>query len=221
MTHAPTRPTSTRAPHRRPLARLGTASLRLIIRCLLRLLYRLRADGLRHIPQDGAGLLVANHVTFIDSLLIAALSPRSVRFVMHVKYHRMFGLRWLFRMVGAIPIAGHKEDPAVLAAAMESIDEALLADELVVIFPEGSLTRDGEMVPFRPGVERILKRRPVPVVPMALRGLWGSRFSRARARARRGLRPSFELVIGGRLAPAVADCPTLFECVAELRGEMR
>ena len=206
--------------HRRPLARLGTAAVRFVIRCILRLLYRLRADGLSRIPQQGAALLVANHVTFIDSLLIAALSPRPVRFVMHVKYHRIFGLGWFFRMVGAIPIAGHKEDATVLAAAMESIDAALAADELVVIFPEGCLTRDGEMVPFRPGVERILKRRPVPVVPMALRGLCGSRFSRARA-GRRGLRPPFELVIGDRLAPAIADCPTLFECVADLRGEMR
>lgn len=211
----------TAAPHRRTLARFATAAVRFIARCILRLLYRLRADGLAHIPLDGAGLLVANHVTFIDSLLIAALSPRPVRFVMYFKYHRIFGLRWFFRMVGAIPIAGYKENPAVLAAAMESIDEALAADELVVIFPEGALTRDGEMIAFRPGVERILKRRPVPVVPMALRGLWGSRFSRARANSRRGLRPPFELIIGDRLAPAIADCPTLFECVADLRGEMR
>lgn len=211
-----------RPSHRRPMARFGTALVRGLFRSLLRLFYRLRADGLRHIPRDGAALLVANHVTFIDSLLIAALSPRHTRFVMHVKYYRMWGLNWFFRMVGAIPIAGAREDAALLARAMNEIDDALAHGELVVIFPEGALTRDGEMIPFRPGVERILHRRPVPVVPMALRGMWGSRFSRAPAQdRRRQVRPRFELAVGPRLAPAVADCPTLFDCVADLRGEMR
>jgi 1-acyl-sn-glycerol-3-phosphate acyltransferase len=208
--------------HRHPIARLGTAMTRFVFRVLLHLLYRLRADGLRHIPRDGAALLVANHVTFIDSLLIAALSPRATRFVMHKKYYEIWGLGWFFRMVGAIPIAGYREDPAMLDRAMDLIDDALAHDELVVIFPEGALTRDGEMIPFRPGVERILDRRPVPVVPMALRGLWGSRFSRAPKQAKgSGPRRVFELAVGPKLAPAIADCPTLFDCVADLRGEMR
>lgn len=205
--------------HQRPAARLGTAIIRLILRLLGRLLYRADASGTEHIPTAGAALLVANHVTFIDSLIVSVMSPRPVRFVMHYKYFNR--CRWFFRMVGAIPIAGRKEDPALLTAAMDAVDAALANDELVMIFPEGSLTRDGDMLPFRPGVEHILQRRPVPVVPMALRGLWGSRFSRAGERGRLLGRRAFELVVDRPLAPAVADCPTLYDCVAELRGEMK
>lgn len=205
--------------HQRPMARLGTTLTRLILRLLGRLLYRVRAAGVTHIPTAGAAVLVANHVTFIDSLIVSVLSPRPVRFVMYYKYFDR--CRWFFRMVGAIPIAGQREDPAMLQRAMDAVDGALANGELVMIFPEGTLTRDGEMLPFRPGIERILDRRPVPVVPMALRGLWGSRFSRARQRERRFGRRAFELIVDRPLAPAIADCPTLFECVADLRGEMR
>lgn len=204
--------------HQRPIARIGTAIIRLILRLLGRLLYRVRANGLDHIPARGAAVLVANHVTFIDSLIVSVLSARPVRFVMYYKYFNR--CRWFFRMVGAIPIAGRKEDPAMLQAAMDAVDAALANGELVMIFPEGSLTRDGEMLPFRPGIERIISRRPVPVVPMALRGLWGSRFSRARQRRSLGRR-AFELVIDRPIPPAIADCPTLYECVANLRGEVK
>src|SRR5690606_11938684 len=84
----------------------------------------------------------------------------------------------VFRAARAIPIAGAKEDPAIMERAFEQIDAALAAGELVGIFPEGALTRDGDIATFRAGVERILAARPVPVVPMALCGMWQSMWSR-------------------------------------------
>ncbi len=140
------------------------------------------------------------YVSFMDPLLLMANLRRPVRFVMD---HRIFNipvLRFVFRTAKAIPIAGYKEDPQVLQRAYDAIDEALLVGEVVCIFPEGSLTRDGEISPFRPGVEKILARRPVPVVPMALRGLWGSVWSRRdsmlhRARLPRRFRARVELVV--------------------------
>lgn len=210
------------APHHRFHARFTIALIKVVLGLLMRAFYRLRRQGLEHIPREGAALIVANHVTFIDWLFLAVLSPRPVRFVMHAKYHRLPGLGWFFRWAGAIPIAGRYEEPAVLQAAMDAIDAALAAGEAVVIFPEGTLTRDGDMRAFRPGVSWILERRPVPVVPVALRGLWGSRFSRAPHRGQRPwLRPELAVVGGEALAPAEADLGTLFERVATLRAGHR
>ena len=199
--------------------------MRFITWTLVNTLYRVRVEGMRHIPEDGPALLVCNHVSFMDPLLLMAHVRRPIRFVM---YYRIFDiplLRFVFRTAKAIPIAGQKEDPAVLAAAYEAIDAALADGELVCIFPEGGLTRDGAIAPFRPGVERILERRPVPVVPMALRGLWGSVWSRrdsmlGRARLPRRFRARVELVVDAMRPPQDAHAATLEQRVRELRGEM-
>ncbi|OZB62377.1 MAG: glycerol acyltransferase, partial [Lysobacterales bacterium 13-68-4] len=174
--------------------------MRFVTWVLVNTLYRVRVDGMQQVPEEGPALLVCNHVSFMDPLLLMANVRRPVRFVM---YYRIFNtplLRWLFRTAKAIPIAGQKEDPAVLEAAYEAIDAALADGELVCIFPEGGLTRDGAIAPFRPGVEKILARHPVPVVPMALRGLWGSVWSRrdsmlGRSRLPRRFRARVELEV--------------------------
>jgi 1-acyl-sn-glycerol-3-phosphate acyltransferase len=199
--------------------------MRFITWVLVNTLYRVRVDGAQNIPEEGAVLLVCNHVSFMDPLLLMANLRRPVRFVMD---HRIFNiplLRFVFRTAKAIPIAGYKEDPQVLQRAYDAIDEALLAGEVVCIFPEGSLTRDGEIALFRPGVEKILTRRPVPVVPMALRGLWGSVWSRRdsmlhRARLPRRFRARVELVIDAPVAPDLTDAAALEVRVRELRGEL-
>ena len=199
--------------------------MRFITWVLVNTLYRVRVDGAQNIPEEGAVLLVCNHVSFMDPLLLMANLRRPVRFVMD---HRIFNiplLRFVFRTAKAIPIAGHKEDPQVLQRAYDAIDEALLAGEVVCIFPEGSLTRDGEIAHFRPGVEKILARRPVPVVSMALRGLWGSVWSRRdsmlhRARLPRRFRARVELVIDAPVAPDQTDAAALEVRVRELRGEL-
>ncbi|MBB6188468.1 MFS transporter [Rhodanobacter sp. MP7CTX1] len=199
--------------------------MRFITWVLVNTLYRVRVDGAQNIPEEGAVLLVCNHVSFMDPLLLMANLRRPVRFVMD---HRIFNiplLRFVFRTAKAIPIAGHKEDPQVLQQAYDAIDEALLTGEVVCIFPEGSLTRDGEIALFRPGVEKILARRSVPVLPMALRGLWGSVWSRRdsmlhRARLPRRFRARVELVIDAPVTPGQTDAAALEVRVRELRGEL-
>jgi 1-acyl-sn-glycerol-3-phosphate acyltransferase len=199
--------------------------MRFITWALVNTLYRVRADGVQQIPEDGPALLVCNHVSFMDPLLLMANLRRPTRFVMYYKIFNIPLLSFVFRTAKAIPIAGYKEDPAVLQQAYDAIDEALAAGEVVCIFPEGGLTGDGEIAPFRPGVEKILARRPVPVVPMALRGLWGSVWSRRdsmlhRARLPRRFRARVELVVDAPLAPEQVTAATLEMRVRELRGEL-
>lgn len=194
-------------------------------------LYRLRLRGIRrHVPGEGAALLVCNHVSYMDALLLSAAIPRPARFVMHRRVAHWPLLRWLFRAARAIPIAGAKEDPQLLQLAFERIDAALAAGELVCLFPEGTLTRDGQIAPFRGGVERILARRPVPVVPLALKGMWTSMWSRWNARAGAGLlarmhlprrlRARVEIVAGEAVDGATATAAALEARVRALRGAM-
>ena len=199
--------------------------MRFITWVLVNTLYRVRVDGAQNIPEEGPVLLVCNHVSFMDALLLMANLRRPARFVMYYKIFNTPLLSFVFRTAKAIPIAGYKENPQLLQQAYDAIDEALQAGEVVCIFPEGSLTRDGEIAPFRPGVEKVLARRPVPVVPMALRGLWGSVWSRRdsmlhRARLPRRFRARVELVIDAPVAPAEASVTALEARVRELRGEM-
>lgn len=197
--------------------------LRFIGWLLVNTLYRIRCRHIERIPEQGPVLLVCNHVAFTDPLIVLACVRRPVRFVMYFRIYQLPVLRRLFRMSGAIPIAGRHEDAGLLEAAYARIDAALAAGEVVCIFPEGALTGDGAVAPFRPGVERILQRRPVPVVPMALRGLWGSVFSRRdhalrRARLPRRLRARVELAVGEPLEPGAAPLDVLERIVRRLRG---
>lgn len=152
--------------------------LRFFCVILTRLIYRVRVVGDEHIPHDGPAVLVCNHVTFVDWLILAAAIKRPIRFVMHSSFLSLPLIGFLFRDAKVIPIAGKKEDPAMMEKAFEKISEELREGELVCIFPEGQLTYDGELSPFKPGIERIVQETPVPVIPMVLKGLWGSFFSR-------------------------------------------
>ena len=196
--------------------------LRFIAWLLVKAVYRLRTQGIEHIPQQGAAVLVANHVSFVDAVVIMGASPRPIRFVMD---HRIFKtplLGFIFRHCGAIPIASAKEDPALLEAAFAEVARALAAGDLVGIFPEGQITKDGELQAFRPGISRILAANPVPVVPMALSGLWGSFFSRIDGAAmktpfRRGMFSDIALRVGAPVAAEQATPEHLRALVARLR----
>ena len=196
---------------------------RFLVWLLIHTVYRLKSEGLEHIPDAGPAVLVCNHVSYVDALIIAAACHRPIRFVMD---HRIFHiplLSFIFRQTRAIPIAPEKEDPAMKEAAFVEVARALAAGELVALFPEGAITADGELGPFRPGVARILAETPVPVVPLALRGLWGSLFSRRSAAQgrwpwRRHLFPRIALAAGPALAPAEATPEQLRERVLTLRG---
>jgi 1-acyl-sn-glycerol-3-phosphate acyltransferase len=199
--------------------------MRFITWVLVNTLYRVRVDGLENIPEEGPALLVCNHVSFMDPLLLMANLRRPARFVMYYKIFNIPVLKFVFRTAKAIPIAGQKEDPEVLNRAYEEVDAALADGDLVCIFPEGGLTKDGDIAPFRPGVSRILERRPVPVVPLALRGLWGSVWSRRdsmmhRARLPRRFRARVELVGSVPIAPQDVRMDALEARVRELRGDM-
>ncbi len=198
--------------------------LRFVDWILINLLYRIRKQGLENIPDKGAALLVCNHVSFMDPLIILGSIRRPVRFVMYYKIYNLPLMRPLFRAAKAIPIAGKKEDPALMERAFAEVDKELAAGNLVCIFPEGGITRDGTIQPFRPGVEKILAARPVPVVPMALRGLWGSIFSRrdsllGRSRLPRRFRSRIELIADVAIPAEQARATVLEAKVRELRGD--
>ncbi|WP_281983502.1 MFS transporter [Azonexus hydrophilus] len=197
--------------------------LRFVAWLLVKAVYRLRSEGVEHIPLAGPAVLVANHVSFADAVILMGASPRPIRFVMDHRIFRTPLLGFVFRHCGAIPIASAKEEPALTEKAFAEVSTALANGELVGIFPEGNITRDGELQPFRPGIARILVANPVPVVPMALSGLWGSYFSRIDGKAmkspfRRGMFSPISLHVGAPLAPTAATPTTLFERVLSLRG---
>jgi 1-acyl-sn-glycerol-3-phosphate acyltransferase len=192
---------------------------------IVSLLYRIRVEGEENLPDESAAVLVANHVSFMDPLIINACTRRPPRFVMYYKIFDIPVLRFIFRTARAIPIASRKENAALMERAFAEVDATLGRGDLVAIFPEGGITRDGAIAPFRPGVERILAARPVAVVPIALRGLWGSVFSRkdsalGRMRLPRRFRARIEVAIGAPIPAAEASAAVLEERVRELRGDL-
>jgi 1-acyl-sn-glycerol-3-phosphate acyltransferase len=162
-----------------PMYRLWMSGLHALGGALLRTGYRLRIEGNEHLPARGGALVVSNHVAMHDWLFVGVALDRPLRFVMHQHHFKYPLLRAFFGASRVIPIAPAKQDPARLAEAMEAIDRALADGEVVALWPEGRMSEDGALGPFRPGLERILAKRPVPVVPVAVDGLFGSRLSRA------------------------------------------
>ena len=197
-------------------------SMRFLIWLLGHSLYRVEHKGLDSIPDEGAAVLVCNHVSFVDALLIGGAIRRPVRFVMYYKIYDLPVLNFIFRTAGAVPIAGRSEDLLIYDAAFRKIAEYLRNGELVCIFPEGKLTTDGEIDEFKAGVERILEENPVPVIPMALQGLWGSFFSRDPHKGLfKRLWSRVCLVAGTPIAPEQAKREALQAQVAALRGDWR
>lgn len=196
--------------------------LRFVVWVLASTIYRLRYKGRDFVPHRGPAVIVCNHVSFIDWFIITATCGRPVHFVMDHKVFKNPLLRWLFRLTRAIPIAPAKEDAALKEKAFESISWELNDDNLVCIFPEGMISRDGVLNPFRPGVERILSKDRVPVIPMAIKGLWGSFFSRKGGKAMVGMpKPSRRLVSVsiGEPMPASSTAQEMEDRVRRLLGE--
>jgi 1-acyl-sn-glycerol-3-phosphate acyltransferase len=196
--------------------------LRFLAFLLTRLVYRFRVRGEEHIPVSGAAILVCNHVSFVDAVLLMAASPRPIRFIMD---HRIFALPLLgslFKLAKAIPIAPRSEAPDIYDSAFAQARQVLADGDLLCIFPEGGISRDGQLGEFKGGVMKVLETNPVPVVPLALQNLWGSYFSRAeRGTAmvrpfRRGAFSRVGLVAGQPLAPAEVTPALLRERVTAL-----
>jgi len=198
-------------------------TLRFLTWLLSHSLYRVHHEGLDNIPRRGAAILACNHVSYVDALVLGGAIRRPVRFVMYKPIFDKPVLNYLFRTAGAIPICSKQEDQAVYEAAMRAIKEALENGELVGIFPEGKLTRDGDIDEFKPGIEKMVAEVPVPVVPMALRGLWGSYFSHSGGIFRDKIRPfsRLDVVVDAPISPENLSASGLRSRVAALRGDRR
>jgi 1-acyl-sn-glycerol-3-phosphate acyltransferase len=197
--------------------------LRFISWVMANLMYRFRIQGDENIPEHGAALLTCNHVSFVDALLLMAASPRPIRFIMDHKLFATPVLGAIFRLAKTIPVASKADDPEIYANAFAEADATLAAGDLLCIFPEGVITRDGELQPFRAGMMKILEHRPVPVIPMALANMWGSFFSRIEGKAmtrpfRRGFYSIVRLTVGAPIPAAAVTPEGLREKVLELRG---
>ncbi len=194
--------------------------MRFLVWLLIHSVYHVRSKGLDKIPEEGPAVLVCNHVSFVDALIIAGCVRRPVRFVMYYKIYNLPVLNFVFRTAKAISIAGKFENEGLLEKAFDDIDEALADGDLVCIFPEGKLTSDGSMNTFKDGVETIVERRAVPVIPMALQGLWGSAFSRQQTnilyRLYRGFKSSIGLVVGDQVEPQYVSAKVLQDRVRVL-----
>lgn len=200
--------------------------MRFLAWLLIHTIHRVSTVDVERIPEEGAAVLVCNHVSYVDAIVILAASPRPIRFVMD---HRIFKtplLGFIFRTGKAIPIAPAHENPWLMEKAFVDIAQALHEGELVCIFPEGKLTRTGEMNEFRGGIAKIVARSKVPVIPMALRGLWGSVFSRDASNVfersfARGLRSRLALAVGRPVPPQEVTPEGLYEEVLALRGDWK
>ena len=186
-------------------------------------IYRVKHKNLHHLPEQGGALIVCNHVSYMDSLLLSAVCPRLIRFVMEEDYANLPPLRGFLRRAGVFPISASNRTS--IRRAFNDVEKALSEGHIVCIFPEGRLTSDGEMNEFMRGIDIILRRSPVPVIPMALKGLWGSYFSRAKGRACKGLPTRFwsklEIEAGTPVDPKQASAQAMFKKVQALRGGWR
>jgi 1-acyl-sn-glycerol-3-phosphate acyltransferase len=197
--------------------------IRFMMWVLSKIMYRVKRYNLDVVPEEGAVVLICNHVTFVDTLFIAGSIQRNIRFVMDRAFFKIPVLNYIFRKGRVILIASKKEYPDVYEKAFEEISLALRNGEPVCIFPEGKLTLDGNMDIFKPGIEKILAKDPVTIVPLALRGLWGSFFSRkkgsALSRWSRGFRSRVEIIAGDPIAPEGVTAEYLHDLVSSLRGD--
>ena len=199
--------------------------MRFLVWILINMLYRVRPTGLENIPDRGPAVLVCNHVSFVDALLVGGSIRRPVRFVMYYKIFQIPLLSFIFKTAKAIPIASAKEDETLLAEAFDQIDKELDAGQIVCLFPEGGISTDGEVQRFRPGIEKIIERRGVPVIPIALGGLWGSWFSRRSGGGLRKIPGRLWAKVNVRIGAAVRSedvtAASLELLVRTLRGDDR
>ncbi|HUA97231.1 MAG TPA: acyl-[ACP]--phospholipid O-acyltransferase [Terracidiphilus sp.] len=154
---------------------------RLILFFATRTIYRVRVIGRDNFPEKAGALLVCNHMSFVDAALLVAATDRPIRFVMYQGIYDHPLVKPFARMLKAIPISS-EQHPREMLRSLKTASDALRNDEIVCIFAEGQITRTGQLLPFRRGLERIMKDVEVPIVPVNLDGVWGSIFSFERGR---------------------------------------
>jgi len=199
--------------------------MRFIAWILINVFYRVQPKGLENIPHTGPAVVVCNHVSYMDPILLSGCIRRPMRFVMYYRIFEIPLLRLFFQTMKAIPIAGSREDEQIMNAAFDKVDEELAAGNIVCIFPEGGITRDGRVQRFRPGIEKIIERRSVPVIPVSLGRLWGSWFSRRKNGAIRKvpgrLFARVPITVGAAVAAADVTAARLELLVRTQRGDDR
>lgn len=149
--------------------------LRFIAHGLTRKIYKPTYIGFEHIPETGPAILICNHVSYMDGPIIDAGCKRLVRYIIDEDIYNTPGVHYIMKLDRAIPIAPNRKS---VEKAFEEVSNGLKNGDIICIFPEGFLTFTGGLGRFRPGIEWMIKRDPVPIIPMALSGLWGSVFSR-------------------------------------------
>ncbi len=199
--------------------------MRFLAWIIISVFYRIRPVGSQNIPDEGPAVIVCNHVSFMDPIILGGSIRRPMRFVMYYKIFDIPLLNFFFRTAKAIPIAAAHEDEQLMNDAFATIDAELADGNLVCIFPEGGITVDGEIQQFRPGIEKIIARRAVPVIPVALGRLWGSWFSRNQ---RGGIRKipgrlfaKVPVTIGAAIPASEVSAAKLELLVRTLRGDQR
>ena len=199
--------------------------MRFLAWILISFVYRIRPTGLENIPDEGPAIVVSNHVSYVDPIILGGSIRRPMRFVMYYKIFDIPILNFFFRNAKAIPIASAREDEELMNAAFDKVDAELAAGNIVCIFPEGAITRDGEVQRFRPGIEKIIARRPVPVIPVGLCRLWGSWFSYSRDGGIRSipgrLFARVPVHVGTPVPPGEVSAGKLELLVRTLRGDDR
>ena len=195
---------------------LALEALRFAVWLLTRLVYRVRVEGLENVPESGGAMLVSNHVSWADGILLGLACPRRVRMIAYGPYFQGWWIRWFARAAGIIPI---QPGASSVLHSVRTTKEALLRGDLVCIFPEGGLTRTGQMQEFRPGFLSMMKGTDAPVVPVYLGGLWGSIFSFGGGRffwkwPRR--LPYPVTILFGRPLPRPADVAPVRQAVGQL-----
>jgi 1-acyl-sn-glycerol-3-phosphate acyltransferase len=196
--------------------------MRFLVWMLIHTIYRVEVRGIENIPEDGAAIVAANHVSFVDPLIVGGVIRRPIRFVMYYRIFRLPILNFIFRTGKAIPIAARHEDSEILENAYRQINEVVDEGDVLGIFPEGKITSDGEIQPFKKGIEKIVSETPIVVIPMALCNLWGSLFSRRDPLLKRRpykFRARIELRIGTPIQPGELTAERLEKDVRSLRGE--
>jgi len=199
--------------------------MRFLAWIFVNIIYRVRPSGIENIPDKGPAVVVCNHVSYMDPIILAASIRRPMRFVMYYKIFKLPLLRFFFQHLKAIPIASAREDKQLMMEAFDKVDAELANGNIVCIFPEGGITRDGEIQRFRPGIEKVIASRAVPVVPVALGQLWGSWFSRSKGGGVRKIPGKLfarvRVIIGEPVPPGEVSAAKLEILVRALRGDLR
>lgn len=189
---------------------------------LIRIIYRTKFIGFEKLPKEGPALLIANHVSYMDGCVLSAASPRPIRFIIDADIYNVPAVKHFMSRIRAIPILAAKDSVKV---ALEEVSEGLRNGDLIMIFPEGQITYTGNMGRFKFGIEWMLKNDQVPVYPIAIKGLWGSIFSRKYLRSKwpffpRSFRRSVRIKVGDAIPPEKAGINNLQKTLMRLKNSI-